>query len=871
MHIQSSPEQAVTRRTAPITQPIAIPSRARARLQTWLREHEFTVAALLYLLLAVITLWPALLNGAVPLPLMNAYAQGDPVWSAHAPDSTASGTNMLLGDISGFYYPYVVFSIEQLRLGQFPLWNPDTFGGIPYFAANQAALLYPINLLTFWLGPYQYWAAAALVRLVLAGCGTFLLGRRLGMRALGAFLAGGIYMLADFNTVWLHFAIHNVAALLPMALWLILRLLTTGASLAAYHNRQTALLLAIIVAAQLFGGHPEMSLLFMVVCGGFTLAFWRRSRSRAWLRLGVVAAMLALGLALAAVQWLPTLDLVSRSYTIAERGFAADQADPSYAPLGGLRHAAWDNLRHWLLLVQPQLWGSPRGEAIKNWIHAATNYNEMTSYVGLATLPLALYGIWRGRNRRAAWVFGGALLASLLLLYPMPGLRLLGFLPLLDVAHGFRFGAVIALCAALLAGFGLDALTGRSHTWERIPGAYPQRPRSTSVTGETREIVAIAALSAAFAAISLVIVAGLWHGQGGDWLLGFSPTQAERNQIAVVFNSENWRLFLPGAAGLLSALLLAWAAIQRTRRQATPLLPLALVAAIVIGELAAYGFGYNGFSQPDAIYPTTPAIERLAIGASGRTLNLDNTFWANSAMTHGLQVTGGMDDLKPGDQSQFLERGMAGIVATNDHQVVMEWGRRLMDLMNVSFITSRRPLQLGPREPALEPELRDGDLLVYRYEGALPRAYAAVSVVESSAKDAEDTVFSPTFDPHKAVVLEQTPTALRDTQPQPIIPVTVSEYTANRVALVPDLAQASVVVLADAYDPDWHVTIDGQVAPLLRANGMFRGVLVPAGQHQVVFSYRPRLVFYGALLSLAALAIGIVFMALRRFTPRHLR
>src|SRR6266508_2030295 len=120
---------------------------------------------------------------------------------------------------------------------------------MPYFAANQAALLYPINLLCYALGPHQFWVVAVLVR-------------RLGAGPLGALLGGGVYMFAAFNVVWLHFAIHNVAAVLPLALWLILRLIVR-------YQRRDLLALAGVVAAQFLGGHPETSLFFMVVCGSF--------------------------------------------------------------------------------------------------------------------------------------------------------------------------------------------------------------------------------------------------------------------------------------------------------------------------------------------------------------------------------------------------------------------------------------------------------------------------------------------------------------------------------------------------------------------------------------------------------------------------
>jgi hypothetical protein len=838
---------------------------------------------------------------------MNTYAQGDPVWASYAPQTTAPGTNRLLGDISGFYYPYMVFSIDSLRAGQFPLWNPYTFGGIPYFAANQAALLYPVNLVAFWSGPHAYWTVAALLRLLLAGLGTYLLARRLRTGRAGALLAGGVYMFADFNVVWLHFAIHNVAALLPLALWLIHRLVRDERRPATGDGRPTTddppptnpvgnrwsvigrrwsfVTLAGVIAAQLFGGHPEMSLFFLVICTAFATAcaipvgrsavsstgsIPRRSR---WLRAagrGVDVASaggwlfailaLALGLALSAVQWLPTFALVQQSYTIEERGFAAARetaAADGYAPLGGLRQAGWGNLRHWLLLVAPQLWGSPRGDSIHNWIHAQTNYNEMTPYVGLAALVLALAGVWRGRNRRAAWFFGGMLLVSLLLFYPFPGVHLLGYLPLLDVAHGFRFGMSIALAAAILAGMGLDWLSQAA----QAPGQ-----RLASGAG------AMCLVALALAALSLAVVGDLWGGERAAWSLGFTPTSAERAQIAVVYTGNNWRLFLPAAAGLLLAAALAGIGASRAgaQRVGDGLVLPALISTIVLGELLAYGYGYNGFTPPEDVYPPTRAITHLR-NAEGqfRSINLDESLWANSAMTHHLQVTGGMDDLKPAAQRRFLERGMAGIVAAGDRHIVMDWGERLMDVMSARYILARRPVHLGPNGPELPLEVRDGALLVYRNDRALPRAYAATTVIPVAAGAAEDIVFGAAFNPHRAVVIEP-PEAFsplpadRPVANRPVVPVPVVEYTPNRVVLVPDLAEPAVVVLADVYDPDWRVTIDGREAPLLRANGLFRGVAVPDGQHQVVFEYRPRLVLAGGVISLAALAVCAALVLVRR-------
>jgi uncharacterized membrane protein YfhO len=52
------------------------------------------------------------------------------------------------------------------------------------------------------------------------------------------------------------------------------------------------------------------------------------------------------------------------------------------------------------------------------------------------------------------------------------------------------------------------------------------------------------------------------------------------------------------------------------------------------------------------------------------------------------------------------------------------------------------------------------------------------------------------------------------------------------------------VVLNDSWDDWWAVEVDGQPAPIERANVVFRAVTVPPGKHIVRFVFRP---FRGAL------------------------
>ena len=65
------------------------------------------------------------------------------------------------------------------------------------------------------------------------------------------------------------------------------------------------------------------------------------------------------------------------------------------------------------------------------------------------------------------------------------------------------------------------------------------------------------------------------------------------------------------------------------------------------------------------------------------------------------------------------------------------------------------------------------------------------------------------------------------------------------------------MVLSDTYYPGWRAFVDGVERPILRANHVFRAVVVPAGAQEVVFSYEPDSFRYGLLVSVAAVALWL--------------
>ena len=103
------------------------------------------------------------------------------------------------GDIVNNYLPYKFLVKEQLAQGEFPHWNPLTFGGRPLQSDIQTGLFYPPNLL-FWFLPLE-WAfdLGALFHFWIGAVGMALWMRRRA-RAEAALLAGALFMFSGYAT-----------------------------------------------------------------------------------------------------------------------------------------------------------------------------------------------------------------------------------------------------------------------------------------------------------------------------------------------------------------------------------------------------------------------------------------------------------------------------------------------------------------------------------------------------------------------------------------------------------------------------------------------------------------------------------------------
>lgn len=364
-------------------------------------------------------------------------------------------------DTATFYYPLAAWASAQLQAGRLPLWAPPVFGGYPLFADGEIGLASPIVLAALALLPVETaFVALRLVHLAVAGLGTYGLARAWRLSYGPATLAGLVFMLGSFFQAQLHH--ENV---IRTAAWLPVALACGERALRRFGPARVRWAIGGALAMGLAGVGLHVQILLMdlgVLAGYGVLRVWvgpvrgagsdrvRRGIAAAWV-FGVAAS---LGLALAAVQLVPLLELA---------GYAVRGQGITYAEAAAYTLTPFD-------LVQPLLPFAFRGPAGNQW--SLWTHWETYLYVGLVPLALALLALARVRvgvrARRpevCAWALLGGLGLVLALGRNSP-LDVFYWVWRVPVVSGLRapgrFTLLVVLALAMLAAHGLHQLERRA-------------------------------------------------------------------------------------------------------------------------------------------------------------------------------------------------------------------------------------------------------------------------------------------------------------------------------------------------------------------------------------------------------------------------
>jgi hypothetical protein len=101
--------------------------------------------------------------------------------------------------------------------------------------------------------------------------------------------------------------------------------------------------------------------------------------------------------------------------------------------------------------------------------------------------------------------------------------------------------------------------------------------------------------------------------------------------------------------------------------------------------------------------------------------------------------------------------------------------------------------------------------------------------------------------------------------------ITSFSYEPDDVTFTVDSPRQALLVSSEANDKGWTATVNGKPVPLLTANYLFRAIPIPKGKSDVAFRYRPAPVRYGAMVSLAASALFLIFIPLSALAAKKTR
>ncbi len=192
----------------------------------------------------------------------------------------------------------------------------------------------------------------------------------------------------------------------------------------------------------------------------------------------------------------------------------------------------------------------------------------------------------------------------------------------------------------------------------------------------------------------------------------------------------------------------------------------------------------------------------------------------------------------------------------------------VVDMLNVEYLV------VHGRLPEPQFQLVNVDqaerTLTYRNPGALPRAfYASEAVTVSGDGDVFRILNSPDFRPGRTAVLYKQ-------LPQAIVPADsaraprITSFASREIRIASDVSAPALLVLSEVYYPaGWKAFVDGAETEIYRTDYILRSVVVPAGAHEIVFSFDPPMYRAGWVLTHAAWGLVLVCVAAGAWRARR--
>ncbi len=754
---------------------------------------------LLIIFVVIAFFWPFILQNKYPIPsdtIVGLYHPFRDFYSKDYPNGIPY-KNFLITDPVRQQYPWKLLAAEAMKEMKLPLWNRYNFAGTPLFANFQSAALYPLNILLLILPFNLGWGIIILLQPLMAAMFMYLYLRNLKQDIVSCLFGSMTFAFSGFMTVWMEWGtIGHTALWLPLILLAMDKIFdsfsNSGSSKFKIQNYSVwGFTFVASLASSFFGGHLQtfFYLSLLSVCYFFLRWFQYGKSKKAFI---IFLILSSLFLILTSVQWLPTLNFISES----ARGI--DQ--------NWLKEGWFIPWQHLVQFVAPDFFGNPA--TLNYW--GVWNYAEFVGYIGIFPLLLAIHAIIYGKSIEKIF-FVTVLLLSLLFSLPTLVAKLPYVLniPLISTAQPTRLLFLINFSLSVLAAFGINIL---------IQG-----------NNKARILYPIGIIASTYCILWYFVFFG--------------------EELLPVINSDNLlvaerNLYVPSLLFLLTTIFVGFTLFVKNKKLKTVVISMLII--ITIFDLFRFFHKFTPFTEKSYLFPTTKSIKFLQ-NQSGefRIMTTDDMILPpNFSSVYKLQTLDGYDPLyllRYGEFMAAMKRdrpdasppfGFNRIITQNNIN------SRFVDLLGVKYVLSLN--EVNPQKYELV--FTEGRTKVYKNNQAYDRAFFVKHVSPVGNKnEAINKMFDINILFNESAVVqnfEGVTTSFAKGQ------VNNVKYVRGRVEIDVESKEESFLVLMDTYYPTWGATIcpkDSDKcnnAKIYLTNYSFRGVIVPKGEHTVIFEMK---------------------------------
>ena len=754
--------------------------------------------------------------------------------------------NIALSDVFSQLYPWRILSIEAFRHGQWPLWNPYSLSGTPLLANWQSAPFYPLNLLLLALGDVWGWTLLIVSQPVLSALFMYMYLKQIGVRVLGRLIGAVTFTFSGFMITFMQYAtIGQIMLWLPLQLYLIEKFVRT--------NKYRYLsLYSLSFFPVLTGGSFQPAFYALGVSFSYALIRIFLVFRKNFHLLLLLLIFIVLGISTAAIQLVPTLEL----YKYSIRLFDINIVGYQYGILP---------LRNIITFLSPDFFGNP---ATNNYF-GLLQYQETSGYFSVVALILVILAILRFRKNIYFSYFTALFFLSLVFAFNNPLSRLVYQLNVPGLSSGYasRLLMLTSFSASVLAALGSGAIVYK---------------KVLKINGVLLFIM--------ITLFSIIVYGSNFSSNKFSVIYSFFNI-IEQEHLRIAMRN----MILPmGISSIYFAAVILLRHTRKYRKNFRRLVRhnnnvfLVITLVLISIDLIRFGLKFTPFSPVEMTNLSTPVIEYLKKNTGYHRIERE---WGpvlppNTWIYSRLSSPSGYDPLallsyamwyrmcqgsQPLGQADSLSNKFTRYLEEN------KYDSPCLDIFGVKYLVAIKRNkqdsydtngvyfnQLIPLEKFKE-VFSDGTTAVLENTSVLPRVILYDRYfIEPKASDAQQKIYWD-LDFRKDIVINREP-LFSDHAVSNADTADIAKYLPNEVTVRTNTHHAAFLLLTDTYYPGWKVFLDNIESPLIIADGIYKGVEVPEGKHNIIFKYHPSSFNIGMVSSIVAC---LTLLLLILYEKRH--